>query len=72
METEQWVERYFPGVFDELWFSGEFVSIHKSLSGSTPAIKCGSTKSEVSLADFIYRLQLRLNPYIVILRLIGT
>jgi hypothetical protein len=71
-ETEEWIDRYFPEVFDEIWFSGEFVAIQKSLSGSTPAIKCGSTKSEVGLAEFIYRLQLRLNPHIVIFRLYGT
>jgi alpha-acetolactate decarboxylase len=55
-DTEIWVEKYFPNLFDEIWFSGEFAAVHSRLESRSPkpslelvpAIKTGKTKAEVS------------------------
>lgn len=57
LDTQRWIERYFPNVFDEIWFSGEFVALHQALTRTTdskrpdnvPVMRCGKTKSEASV-----------------------
>jgi hypothetical protein len=54
-DTETWVNKHFPNLFDEIWFSGEFAAVHsrlesrspKSGTESVPTIKTGKTKAEV-------------------------